>query len=692
MKLQNKIGRNEEILNKSSIFNFSSRTLSEMETKVLNKGLKFGIKNKKVDSYEIIARFEELAQSLNRIEMKPKPSNDPQKASLNNKSTFIQQLQQMTYEFIELSKGAIDSLSDEEHRALKNLATDKSIVITKADKGNAVVIQDVDSYRNKVLDILKKDGKFKKLSSDETLTRERKLQNHLRSLNNAKRVKKLSDFDYNRILPCGSKAGVLYGLPKIHKDNCPLRPIISAVGTYNYKLAKWLVEILSPLLDSKYIIKDTFDFVNKVAHLDTSKDKYMLSFDVESLFTNIPTLETIAIITKLVFKGNRKFFHGLEKEELEKLLIICTQESHFQFNGEFFDQVDGVSMGSPLGPLFANIFMADFEKKHMRRLNSLGVNIWCRYVDDIFATMSASNNESSVLEFLNQQHPNIKFTVEKETKNSLPFLDTRVIRNVDKYVTSIYHKKTFTGVYLNWKSLTARKYKIGLINCLLNRIWSICTTQQHKDEEITKLRIILAKNDYPPKVVDDAIEKFTTRKATPTEPKPKKELTRFIVLPFVSKKAEDFSVRLKTLVEENYSQVDFNVAFKAPQTIGNMFPFKDRVKNVESQSLVVYKINCLACNAEYIGKTERILSHRMREHIKNESSACYQHTVENPGHQMDYDNIEVIDRASSDFKLRMKELLHILKRKPILNKQMNAQSKYEIKTLIIQAYEQHQSK
>ena len=63
-----------------------------------------------------------------------------------------------------------------------------------------------------------------------------------------------------------------------------------------------------------------------------------------------------------------------------------------------------------------------------------------------------------------------------------------------------------------------------------------------------------------------------------------------------------------------------------------------------------------------------------------------------PGHQMDYDNIEVIDRASSDFKLRMKELLHILKRKPILNKQMNAQSKYEIKTLIIQAYEQHQSK
>ena len=58
---------------------------------------------------------------------------------------------------------------------------------------------------------------------------------------------------------------------------------------------------------------------------------------------------------------------------------------------------------------------------------------------------------------------------------------------------------------------------------------------------------------------------------------------------------------------------------------------------------------------------------------------------------MDYSGIEVIDRASSDFKLRMKELLHILKSKPLLNKQMNAQSKYEIKTLIIQAYEQHRT-
>jgi hypothetical protein len=328
----------------------------------------------------------------------------------------------------------------------------------------------------------------------------------------------------------------------------------------------------------------------------------------------------------------------------------------------------------------------------MKKLKQLGVNIWFRYVDDIFATLSKTNEETAILEYLNSQHPNIRFTIEKEEKNSLPFLDTRVIRNVGKYVTTIYHKKTFTGVYLNWKSLTARKYKIGLINCLLNRIWKICTTQEQKDEEVSKLRIILAKNEYPNNVIEETINKYIARITLPAQPKPQKETKRFIVLPFANRKVEDFAVRLKALVEENYSQVDFNVAFKAPNTIGNMFPFKDRIRDTTSQSLVVYKINCATCNAEYIGKTERILVHRLKEHTKSEQSACHQHTIDNPEHIMDYENISVIDRASNDFKLRMKELLHILKKKPALNKQINAQSKYEIKTFIIQAYEQHTTK
>jgi len=160
---RNNIHKSEAILNATNIFNFSKRTLSTIETRVLNKGLKFGIKNKKIDTYEIISRFEELAQSLDWIDHKPIINIDPQKANLINKSTFMQQLQQITFEFLELSKLALDSLNDEEHAALKKLSQYKTIVISKADKGNAIVIQDIEMYRNKILEILNQDGKFKKL-------------------------------------------------------------------------------------------------------------------------------------------------------------------------------------------------------------------------------------------------------------------------------------------------------------------------------------------------------------------------------------------------------------------------------------------------------------------------------------------------------------------------------------------------
>ena len=93
------------------------------------------------------------------------------------------------------------------------------------------------------------------------------------------------------------------------------------------------------------------------------------------------------------------------------------------------------------------------------------------------------------------------------------------------------------------------------------------------------------------------------------------------------------------------------------------------------------------CEANYIGKCKRILSYRIYEHKKNKESSCNQHSC-NTGHEIDYDNIEIIDKADTDMKLRIKELLHILKRKPSLNKQLNSQSSYEIKTLIIQAYPQ----
>ena len=242
----------------------------------------------------------------------------------------------------------------------------------------------------------------------------------------------------------------------------------------------------------------------------------------------------------------------------------------------------------------------------MTRLRELGVLTWRRYVDDVFSTLTRKDQAAEILNFLNGQHKNIRFTIEHEESKKLPFLDTCVVRRVDKYQTIVYRKKTFTGVYLNWTSLTTRKYKIGVINCLAERAWRICTEKDDKMNELEKLKIILARNDYPAKVVEDTLNRFLERNANNSESpaETEKPYKRFLKLPFVHRKCEDFARRLKSLMTQSYPQVDFNVAFQTPMNIGKLFPYKDTIKKAEDRSLVVYSISCETCGAEYIGKTE----------------------------------------------------------------------------------------
>ena len=249
----------------------------------------------------------------------------------------------------------------------------------------------------------------------------------------------------------------------------PLRPIISAVGTYTHNLAKYLVEILTPeFIDHQFMLRDTFDFVNRVSEVKLAYNDHLISFDIESLFTNIPTDETIDIILNKIFtspepdkiitgkpgrppKPDRSLypkFNGLTRSELKQLLTICTKSSHFVFNNKFYDQIDGLAMGSPLGPLFANIFMDSFEKKIMPQLVNLGLKCWLRYVDDTFIILEDKSNIKPIIDLLNIQHPNLRFTSEEELNDRLAFLDVHVVKVNDRLHTKIYRKPTFTGLYL----------------------------------------------------------------------------------------------------------------------------------------------------------------------------------------------------------------------------------------------------
>ena len=87
----------------------------------------------------------------------------------------------------------------------------------------------------------------------------------------------------------------------------------------------------------------------------------MGSLDVDSLFTNIPLEETIEICTDELFKESESVA-GLSKIKFKELLSLATEDPHFVFDGTLYKQIDGVAMGSPLGPTLANAFLIYHEK------------------------------------------------------------------------------------------------------------------------------------------------------------------------------------------------------------------------------------------------------------------------------------------------------------------------------------------
>ena len=132
-------------------------------------------------------------------------------------------------------------------------------------------------------------------------------------------------------------------------------------------------------------------------------------------------------------------------------------------------------MGSPLAPVLANIFMGFYESKWLNEYNLNKPKFYVRYVDDILAAFEKRLNSLSFLNFLNNKHPNIRFTLEKQVNHSIAFLDV-FISGIDNQNLTLetYHKSTYMGLLLNFKSFTSFSHKISLIKCLVDRSFKIC--------------------------------------------------------------------------------------------------------------------------------------------------------------------------------------------------------------------------
>ena len=150
----------------------------------------------------------------------------------------------------------------------------------------------------------------------------------------------------------------------------------------------------------------------------------LVSFDVVSLFTNVPLKETTQIIANYLFHKDNPNTPPMEKHAFIKLMKLATQ-GMFLYSGKLFQQIDGVAMGSSLGPTLANFFLANLENKLLNKTNGFYPKIYLQYVDDIFAVFDGNLSIAKFLNLLNKQHSNMQFAMEKSMQ-ALPFLNVYV--------------------------------------------------------------------------------------------------------------------------------------------------------------------------------------------------------------------------------------------------------------------------
>ena len=144
----------------------------------------------------------------------------------------------------------------------------------------------------------------------------------------------------------------------------------------------------------------------------------MALFNVASLFKNFPLEETIGIILKRIYI-NKVIITDNPKQEMKEMLILCTKNVNFTFDSGNFIQLDGVTMGSQLGPVLVNIFMVEPKTSVIPNLSNK-VKLWKRFADDTYC-LARSEYIDNILLALDSFHKNVKFIFEIEKDNTYSF-------------------------------------------------------------------------------------------------------------------------------------------------------------------------------------------------------------------------------------------------------------------------------
>ena len=398
-----------------------------------------------------------------------------------------------------LTKGEINSLN--------NLKKREDIIITKADKGGAVVIINVEDYLKEARRQLDDTEFYQKASNDLTET-------HASIVNKA-----IKDFAKEKLLPehvakalivDDPKTAKFYLLPKIHKKNNPGRPITNAIGCATSTIAEFVNFQLQPFVEKlKSYIQDTTDFLNQLAKIDKlPEDAILVTMDVSALYTNIPHNEGINAVAKTL-EEDQSFTESTRV--IIKFLSLVLNLNNFSFNDQNYLQIKGCSMGSKCSCTYADLFMGKFETEKIYPLINGKHLCYYRFRDDIF--MIWTGGEIALKKFLeevNKLHHSIKFE-SKYSRERIDFLDTTVnITSERTLATTLYRKPTDRNAYLHYNSYHPLKQKNNIPYGQYLRAKKICSEKEKAKAAMQEIKEKFTNRGYPKNVLDEQLERTET--------------------------------------------------------------------------------------------------------------------------------------------------------------------------------------
>jgi hypothetical protein len=526
MRLRRTIGSTERFREDpfGQVINFSKKSFSKPEYKLLGYNLNYIPTPNSINKKELA---QDIKQFGRRIKLRDHFGNSPSdKPAFKYHSTWEPNENHHTVKTFledfsrkvnsELENGPTqdrannvntsNNLKKSELEALENIRSMNDVIITKADKGGAIVVQDVDKYIQEAERQLKDRTFYKKLSYNPTSEHEALISN---AIDNLKQRELLEAKTAEKLKPTNSNTPKLYLLPKIHKKNNPGRPVVSSVGCPTEKISSFVDHHLQPLnKELPSYVQDTTAFIKMIEAQpeDTGKEKILVTMDVRSLYTNIPNDEGIDAIKGFLHKRARPGDNVLSKVISVFLRLILTL-NNFVFNDQNYVQINGCSMGTKCAPPYASLFMGWFENLHILPRINQHISMYVRYIDDIFFIWHGTESElKEFLEVINTVHPTIKFD-HKFSRERIEFLDTIVKLENGKLSTTLFTKPTDRRAYLHSNSYHPSSTKRSIAYSQATRLRRICKSDEDFWSHAANLQKDLVNRGYKEETVSSEINR-----------------------------------------------------------------------------------------------------------------------------------------------------------------------------------------